>query len=57
MYREKLLAEGVQRRDQGDDQRRVADEEQTGPRAISPVAVPPSRVAAVPDQVGQPEPD
>jgi hypothetical protein len=50
--REVLLADGVQRRDQGDYQRGIANEEQSPARSIALVSVSALREPAVSDQVG-----
>jgi FtsZ-interacting cell division protein ZipA len=57
VHGEVLLAHGVQRRHEGDDQRRVADHEQAAPGAVRRVRVATPREPAIADQVRQADPD
>jgi len=57
VHREELLAHGVQRRNQGDHQRRIADDEESAFGAVRRVCVAQLGKTAEADEIRQPDPD
>jgi hypothetical protein len=55
VHREVLLADRVQRRDQRDQERGVADGEQGAAAAVQLTRVPPFGQAAIADDIGDPD--